>query len=57
VTTTNTPPVVYPVTITGNEDAPTIVGTLSGIDYNPGDSVFYEEFTDPAIGDVMVNLS
>lgn len=57
MTTTNTPPVVYPVIITGNEDAPTIVGTLSGIDYNPGDSVFYEEFTDPAIGDVMVNLS
>lgn len=54
---TNTPPVVYPVTISGNEDDTSVVGTLSGVDFNPGDSVFFEKFSDPTHGFVIVSLS
>ncbi len=39
------------------EDSPQIDGTLSGIDQNPGDSVFFEKFTNPTFGSVTVNIS
>lgn len=44
VTTTNTAPNIYPTTTTGSEDSPQINGTLSGVDLNPGDSIFFEAF-------------
>lgn len=55
VTTTNTAPNIYPTSITGAEDAPQIDGTLSGIDLNPGDNVFFEKFTDPTYGVINVD--
>ena len=55
VTTTNTAPSIFPVTITGAEDMPQIDGTLSGIDMNPGDTVIFEKFTDPSFGVVNVD--
>ncbi|MBP9811940.1 tandem-95 repeat protein [Candidatus Gracilibacteria bacterium] len=57
VTTTNTAPSIFPVTITGAEDMPQIDGTLSGIDMNPGDTVIFEKFTDPSFGVVNVDGS
>jgi parallel beta-helix repeat protein len=43
VTTTNTAPNIYPSTTNGSEDAIQIDGTLSGVDLNPGDSIFFEQ--------------
>lgn len=57
VTTTNTAPSIFPSTITGSEDDVEIAGTLSGIDYNPGDSVFFEKTTNPVHGSLTVDLS
>jgi Bacterial Ig domain len=57
VTTTNTAPSIFPVSITGAEDTPQIDGTLSGVDMNPGDSVIFEKFTDPSFGVVNVDWS
>jgi hypothetical protein len=58
VTTTNTPPAIFPTTTTGSEDAPQIDGTLSGVDYNPGDSIFFERRNPlPTNGSVNVDAS
>ncbi|GAB0174679.1 MAG: hypothetical protein HHAS10_05580 [Candidatus Altimarinota bacterium] len=57
VTTTNTAPNIYPTSITGSEDAPEIDGTLSGIDLNPGDSVFFEKSSDPIHGVLNIDSS
>lgn len=55
VTTTNTAPTIYVSTITGSEDATEITATLSGIDLNPGDTVFFEKFSDPTNGSIVVD--
>ena len=57
VTTTNTPPVVFPVSFSGNEDDPLIIGTLSGVDYNPGDTVFFDQFVNPPNGSLSIDIS
>lgn len=58
MTTTNTAPTIYPGTTTGTEDAVQIDGTLSGVDLNPGDSIFFEQFgTMPTNGVLNVESS
>ncbi len=42
ITTSNLPPTLYSIVYTGSEDDIQINSTLSGIDQNPGDSVFFE---------------
>jgi Bacterial Ig domain len=43
VTTTNTAPYINSTTTTGSEDVAQINGTLSGVDLNPGDSIFFAQ--------------
>lgn len=57
VTTTNTAPNIYPTTITGSEDAVEIDWTLSGVDLNPGDSIFFEKTSDPTYWILNVDSS
>ena len=56
VTTTNTAPSVYPTTTTGSEDAPQINGTLSGVDLNPGDSIFFEAVGTNIVTNGVLNI-
>lgn len=42
ITTSNLPPTLYFISYTGSEDDIQINATLSGVDQNPGDSVFFE---------------
>ncbi len=57
VTTTNTAPSLFVSSLTGSEDAVEITGTLSGVDYNPGDSVFFQKTSNPAHGSLTVDLN
>lgn len=59
VVTTNTAPNIYATTTTGSEDSPQIDGSLSGVDLNPGDSIFFEAFGGNMVlnGTVNIDLS
>jgi VCBS repeat-containing protein len=58
VTTTNTSPYIVSTTTTGSEDTPQINGSLSWVDLNPGDSIFFEQFgTTPTHGFLTVDSS
>jgi Bacterial Ig domain len=57
VTTTNTSPSIFPGTTTGSEDSPQIDGTLSGVDLNPWDTVFFESLSTPLHGSLNLDSS